>query len=159
MQRLFAHAVAREKQRLLFLIPEREGELTAEPFDDAGPQARQPSMIASVSEAVAKEWPLALQLGAQFLVVKDLAVEGDRDAAVFGMHRLIARGEVDDGELTMPKREAGGGVEALTVGAAMGNGRRRAANEIRVEGPLTTRVVEASNAAHERPRFLARRQV
>ncbi len=140
MERLFAHAVAREEQRLLLVIPKREGELSAKPFDDrrtpGAPAFDDGLGVGGRAEAVA----FLAEFGAKFLVVEDLAVERDRDVAVFGVHRLIAGGEVDDCELAVAEADAGRCEESVAVGATMSDRVRRATNEVGVEIPLTPRV-------------------
>src|SRR4051794_418978 len=65
---------------------------------------------------------IALQRGAKFLGVVDLAVVSEHVAAAGGDHRLVPSGrEVHDGEPAGPERYTGGRVQphAFIVGTAM----------------------------------------
>jgi hypothetical protein len=60
-----------------------------------------------------------LQFRDEFLVVVDFAVEDDADALVFVVQRLLAGGQVDDGEAPMAEPDAGFDMQAAFVGTAM----------------------------------------
>ena len=75
--------------------------------------------MTSVSLRVWNTWPSGLQLGDQFLVVVDLAVEDDDDRAVFVEQRLLAGGEVDDGQPAVAEAHAGLEVQAAFVRPAV----------------------------------------
>src|ERR1044072_7412252 len=59
------------------------------------------------------------ELRFDFLKVVNLAVEDDRDRAVFTRHRLIATDEIDDGEATHAQPDAWLHRHALIARAAM----------------------------------------
>jgi hypothetical protein len=50
--------------------------------------------------------PAALEFGAEFPIVIDLAVLDDDDAAVLVRDRLVAAGEIDDGEAPCCKADS-----------------------------------------------------
>ena len=119
VQRLDAEAVARQEQRLLVAVPQREREHAAEALD-AVLAPRLPGVhddlgVAARAEDVAER----LQLGDQLLVVVDLAVEDDDDAAVLVEQRLLAGREVDDRQAAVAEADARLDVKAAFVGAAM----------------------------------------
>ncbi len=96
VQRLDAEPVAREEQRLLVAVPQREREHAAEALDAALaprlPRVHDHFGVAARAEGV----PERRQLGDQLLIVVDLAVEDDDDAAVLVVQRLLAGRQVDD---------------------------------------------------------------
>ena len=75
--------------------------------------------MTSVSLRVASVWPRAWSSGADLAEVVDLAVEHDRDGAVFIAERLMAAFEVDDGEPPMAEANRALDEQTLAVGTAM----------------------------------------
>jgi hypothetical protein len=65
----------------------------------------------------------SFELGAQFDVVEDLAVEDDRHGAVVDAHRLLAVCQVDDRQAGVREPDAARHVEAGLVRAAMADTR------------------------------------
>ena len=92
VERLHADAVAHQMQHALAPVEHREGEHADEALRPrpSTPHCMKAASITSVSEVPRKEWPSAGELRAQVLEVVDLAVVGDDEAAVGGMHRLRA---------------------------------------------------------------------
>ena len=75
--------------------------------------------MTSVSLFVRNVWPSRVELGNQLLVVVDLAVVDDADAAVLVVQRLLTGREIDDRQPLVAEPDAGLDVHALFVGAAM----------------------------------------
>src|SRR6185437_15217094 len=119
VQRLHSQPVARQEQGLLVAIPQGEGEHTAEslhtPLAPCFPPVHDYFRVAARVEHVAKR----LQLRNQRLIVVDLTVENDDDAAVLVEQRLLSGRDVDDRQTAMPEGHAGLEMLTATVGAAM----------------------------------------
>ncbi|MCY1236056.1 hypothetical protein D9M72_486920 [compost metagenome] len=64
---------------------------------------------------------LGTQLIAQFDIIEDLAVEGDRQFTALVRHRLLAVAETDDRQARMTKSGLLVDEDAVLVWAAMGN--------------------------------------
>src|SRR5262249_46627997 len=80
-QRTNAPAVASDQQPLLFLIPEREGELAAQPFEHLFAMLL-PEMRKQLGVGVgAKDVPLGFEFFALLGIIEQLAVEYDMDGA------------------------------------------------------------------------------
>src|SRR5690606_20998535 len=82
--------------------------------------------------------------------VVDLAVEDDRHRAVLVEQRLLAGGEVDDGQAPVRERDARLEVVATFVRAAMVLDVVHALHEGTVEVALAAGVEEAGDATHDR---------
>jgi hypothetical protein len=97
-----------------------------------------------------------LQLGDQFLVVVDLAVEDHHHRAVFVEQRLLAGGDVDDGQAPVAEAQAGLDVQAAFVGPRWTA--RRSCGAARMSTGFAAGVEDAGDAAHgvAVPRFLDR---
>ena len=119
MQRLHPEAVAREEQRLPVAIPQREREHAAQALDTilapGFPGVDDRLGVAPGTEPVAQR----RQLGDQRLVVVDLAVVDDADAAVLVVERLLPGGKIDDRQPPVAQPDAGLDVQADLVRAAM----------------------------------------
>src|SRR6185312_2660477 len=156
VQRLLAHAVARQRQRALLTIPQGERKHADAglqgTLDTPGGDARQQGFGIGVP---APRWRgvLRAKAFAQGEVVVDLAVEHDDMAAVGRMHGLVAgRGKVEDRQASLCQRHAGGFVApfATVVGAAVAEpGRHRPRlRQQRILG-ATVPLPEAGHAAHQ----------
>jgi hypothetical protein len=95
--------VAREQQPTPPPVPDREGEHPAELGDHAFAvlfvEMDQRLGIGAGAEPV----PLGHQRRAELLVIVDLAVEDQQDAAVLVAHRLMPAGDVHDAEAAHPQ--------------------------------------------------------
>jgi hypothetical protein len=96
MRRLFADAVARQRQRTVAAVPDGKAEHPAQPLD-----AALALFFVEVNDGLGvapRREPVAArdQLITQFPVVVDFAVEDDPHRAVFVGDRLTASGHVDD---------------------------------------------------------------
>jgi hypothetical protein len=125
----------------LVAVPQREGEHAAKAlhavFAPGFPGVHDALGVALGVEDVAQR----LQFGDQFLVVVDLAVEDHDHRAVFVEQRLLAGGDVDDGQAPVAEAQAGLDVQAAFVRAAV-RLRRRSCGAARVE---TARLPRVSN--------------
>ena len=134
-ERLDPEPVAREEERALDGVPDREGEhadqllgaalahLLVEMDDDLG-VALRPELMS-----------LGDQLAAEFAVVVDLAVEDDVVAAGFVAHRLAAAGEVNDAQPLVEERGRVVLVGALVVRPAMADRRAHPLGGLAVPRP------------------------
>ena len=146
-QRLDAEPVAGEHELPPARVPDGEGEHPVEAGD-----AGRTLLLVEVQDrlgvgARAVRVALGLELGAQRLVVVDLAVVGDPDRAVLVGHGLVAGGrQVDDRQPAMAQRDplSGIGPRAVVVGAAMALGRRHVTGDRLADGK---RVGEAEDSA------------
>ena len=119
VKRLYPEAVAREKQRLRLLVPQREGEHAAEAL-----HARLAPLLPRVNDdfgVAARMEPVTggREFRDQRLIVVDLAVEDDADRAVLVVQRLLARREIDDRESAVPESDARREVHSAFVRAAV----------------------------------------
>jgi hypothetical protein len=94
--------------------------------------------MTSVSLLVAEAVAGGLQLGDQFLVVVDLAVEDHHHRAIFVEQRLLARGHVDDGQAAVAEPDARFDVKAAFIGTAV---------QLRIVHALQHGTVDRSSAA------------
>ncbi len=148
MKRLHAEPVAREEQRLPVAVPQREGEHAAEALD-AGFAPLLPGMDDHLGIAPGVKAVAALgELGNQLLVVVDLAVEHDHHAAVLVEQRLLARGQIDDGQPPMAEAEPRLEVQPALVGSAVVLRLVHARDEIARDRPRALQVHDADDAAH-----------
>ena len=144
VDRLDAEVVAGQGEPLLVAVPDRQPEHAVEAVERVVPPLRE-RLEHDLGVGVGREGAAErLQLGAQVEVVVDLAVVGDHVAPVGGVHRLLAVGDVDDGQ--PPVREPAGAVghDAVAVGPAVLLAGVHALEERRVGGES----VVAGDAAH-----------
>src|SRR5690349_12937734 len=92
--------------------------------------------------------PASLELPAEALVVIDLPVENDLDRAVLVADRLIAAGEVDDGQAAMRQADPRFNPITLGVGASMGDRVPHRLQEARINWTLSVGVKYARNSTH-----------
>ena len=119
VQRLHAEPVAGQKQRFPGPIPESECEHAAKSID-ACLAPRLPRVDDDLGVALGAEHvPEGQQLGYELLIVVNLAVEDDNDAAVFVVERLLSGRHVDDRQPAMAQTDARLDVIATLVRAAM----------------------------------------
>ena len=79
--------------------------------------------MGSISPSVAKLVTVARQALAQRAVVVDLAIANQRERAILVSQRLLGVGDVDDRQTAHRERHGAVGQEAVTVGAAVAQGR------------------------------------
>ena len=119
VERLHAQAVACQEQRLAVAIRYREREHPAKAlharFAPSLPRVNDHFGIAAGAEHMAQR----LQFGNQFLVVVDLAVVDDRDAAVFVVQRLLAGRQIDDRQPPVAEAHPRLQMQSAFVGAAV----------------------------------------
>ena len=96
VERADAEAIAGQQQLLLAFVPQRDGELAAQLLEDAFAvifiKMRDQFGVAMGAEVV----PLRFELGLDFGIIEQFAVEDDGDGAVFIGDRLLAVREADD---------------------------------------------------------------
>ena len=123
VERLDAEPVAHQRQRALAAVPQRDREHADQPVQRRLDAERGESLPASPRCRNGRGTRRrARQRRPQFLVVVDLAVVDDDEAAVGRDHRLMAgRRQIDDRETAMRERDAGLGVDpnAVVVRPAM----------------------------------------
>jgi len=90
----------------------------------------------------------ALQLGPEFAVVVNLAVENDLNAAVFVANWLASPGEVNDGEPAVYEPDPSCGKIAFGVWAAVGDCITHAFEGRIIWPPSGFGIKNASNSAH-----------
>src|SRR5207302_1827050 len=119
IKRLHAEPVAGEEQRLAVAVPQRKGEHAAEAlhavFAPLLPGVNDDLGVALRKKHVTR----ARELGDQLLVVVDLAVEDDDDAAVLVEKRLLPGREIDDREPPVPEAQPRLEMQAALVGPAV----------------------------------------
>src|ERR1017187_6864108 len=98
MQRLLAHAIARQQQKLLTLIVQSNGEHAAQFLNTLGPdflvQVNYDFSVGVGIETVAA----ILKLPPEVRKVIDFSIENDPDAAIFVVNRLPTGTEVNDAQ-------------------------------------------------------------
>ena len=129
------------------VVPDRDGVHAFEP---------EPGIVTPVDEAREQRFGVALrperepgrgELGAQVEVVVDLAVEDDRVAAILRGDRLMAAGDVDDGEATHAEAEIAVDELAAVVRSAMDDAVALRDDRLARDGPSTP-AVPPGDAAH-----------
>ncbi len=149
VQRLDAHPVASQEQRLGVGIPQREREHAAKALDTALtprlPSVHDDFRVAARVELVTE----GLQLGNQLLVVVDLAVEDDDDGAVLVVERLLTGRDVDDGQPPMPQGNPGCMMLAAAIGSAMLLQVVHPAQQLAVQIATAANVDHAGDSAHQ----------
>ena len=128
-QRLLSEPIASEKQALSPRIPNGQREHPAEPLD-----ALRPVFLIQMDDRFgvavgAKAMAPRLEIGPQFLVVVDFAVEGDPNRLIFIGERLQARDQIDDREPPETERGTGLSQSGTTIRQRLAARRRRPAAE------------------------------
>ena len=119
VERLDAGAIARQQQPFRLAIPQRVREDSVE-ARDTGVAFERVKVQHHLGVAVRAELhTLLFEVGAQFLVVVDLAVVDDDVAAVGREHRLMAAAEIDDAEAPVPEAHRAFDEVVTVVGAAV----------------------------------------
>ena len=142
---LDAKDVAGAHQALLLVIPDGEGKHTAQTL-----QHRNAPLLVAMQNGLGIALSLEVitasnELLAKLLIVIDLAVEGDDDAAILVFHRLAAALKVDDGQTTETHGDVIVHEVALVVGTAMND----AVGHVLDNGLIGWRVVIYSGKADE----------
>ena len=120
VERLDAHAVARQHQALARLGPEGHGEHSAQPRETGRvPLQERVQHRLGVAVANGSDGRRPSSSAPQFPMVVDLAVEDDDRVAIVADDRLIAAVEVDDLEAHGAQRRLAAFEDALLVGTAM----------------------------------------
>ncbi len=153
VQRLDAEPIANERQRAVAAVPHRDREHADQPLDRRLDAERGEGFQHHLGVGMAAKANAArLEFGAQLVVIVDLAVVDDDEAAVGGDHRLVAgRREIDNGKPPVRKRDPGFGVDpdAVIVGAAMREAVIHCARvTLKLSARRGCRVQYACNAAH-----------
>ena len=146
-QRLDADRVARERQALGMLVPDRDRihALEREPGIVAPTQISREDRLGIAM--VRLELIAALQFAPERGMIDDLAVEHDRVAAVGAEDRLVPALDVDDAEPAHAEAEITVGEIAGVIGTAMEQPVALAGNRLLGTG-LPAAPVPAGNAAH-----------
>ena len=148
VRRLFAHAVAGEKQQLAAAVPHGEAEHAVEMIETMLavllPGVNDHLRIGRGGEAV----PGTLEVRTQRAVAVDLAVENDGHRAVLVADRLVAGDEIDHAQARDAERRGALDVIAERVRATV---RQRAHHALEHDavGTNTRRRHEAGDAAHD----------
>ncbi len=118
-QRTDAEAVAGQEQRALPVVPQREGELAVEAVQTGGtplqPRVEDDFGIAVRAEDAAAGFEFVTQLE----IIEDLAVERQVAVAADIGHRLMALGQVDDAQASVPQEQRVVAPGAERVGPAV----------------------------------------
>jgi len=151
-QRPDAETVAGQEERSRLAVPDGEGELAVEPLD-----AAVAPLLVGVDDdlgvaAGAEDVAEALELGGQLGVVEDLAVEDDPVAAVLGAERLLAAGQVDDGQPGMAEERVLVAPGAELVGPAVPQGADHALGQALGQVERAGQAHRATDAAHGKDR-------
>src|SRR5690606_32817563 len=139
-------------------VVDREGEHAVQAIDDSRtvlfPAVHDDLGVRRRAETVAA----GFEIGPQIAMVVDLTVEDDPDRPVFVGHRLPAAGQVDDGQTPMAERDPLVVVEAVAVGAPMGDGLVHAAYGVAHRGLQWRVETEGSgdSAHHAAPWYASR---
>ena len=148
VQRADAEVVPGEKEALPGGVPDGEGELAVE-LIDAG---RAPILV-KVNEHLRvrgriETVPLRFQPGPELRIIIDLAVEDDPDRPRFVADGLGAGREVDDAQAGVAEPGEVVEVEALLVGAPVGEGGRHGGQALRGGAAFAPRIEDPGDAAH-----------
>ena len=147
VQWLDAQAIAGQKQGLAAAVVDCIGKHAAQTLD-ACLAPFLPGVHEHLGIAIGAQGMAAgAQFLAQFLKVVYLAIEDHRDRAVLVMQRLAGTLEVDDRQSPMPERDAGALVDAIGIGAAMGEAMGHRLDGVR-EVALGAGIEHSGNAAH-----------
>src|SRR5690348_5797933 len=124
IERLDANSVAGQHQAALAMVPQREGKHSAQIFQQAGPvlfiEMQDNFRVRGGAELVPR-----VELLAEIAIVVDLAVKGDREAAVLVRERLVAAGKVDDAQPAVRDSKIAVEVKSFVVRPAMRHAVRR----------------------------------
>ncbi len=149
VQRLLAEAVAGQQQAALAGIPDGKGEHAPKPLEALHAllfvQVNQRLGIAGGAELM----PARHEIGAQFLVAVNLAVEDDPHRTVLIGDRLMAGGEIDDAEAAHADPAPAIHVNAFVVRTAMANLVAHRLYQRRLSGLIETH--KTGDSAHRRP--------
>src|SRR6185437_16724082 len=119
IQRLDTKAISDKNQPVFAFLPNSNGEHAAQALETRGiPLHKGPQghfRIAMGFEVVTERFEFAAQLR----VIIDFTVEGDCVVSVFGVHRLIAAGKIDNLQPDRSEGNVEGFVDALLVRASM----------------------------------------
>ena len=147
IERLLAHAVARQEEDLLVAIPYCEREHSVKVLEGPGaPVAVCVKDHLGVRSRAELDGVGGLQFAAQILMVVYLAVEHDGVAAAVGGHGLMACAEIDDAQPTESECHASIRVKTLIVGTSMLHDGRHSLDNVRTRGRAPA--AYADNAAH-----------
>src|SRR5205807_450080 len=152
IKRLDAEPVAGEEERLAVAVPQRKSEHAAEAL-----HAVLAPLLPGVNDDLGvapgtKYVTRAHELGDQLLVVVDLAVEDDDDAAVLVEKRLLPGRKVDDRQAPVPEAQSRLEMQAAFVGPAVKLRLAHARDEIARDRSRSAQVHHADDAAHAGPR-------
>jgi hypothetical protein len=130
VERLLAGAVAREEQRPLRLVPQRNAEHAAQ-----APEGIFSPLFVGVDDRLGitggrETMAERFELRAQLEVVVDLAVEDDPDRAGLVVDRLAAAGKVDDAQSPHAQADARLHVDSLVVRPPVPDDFAHAVNEV-----------------------------
>src|SRR5439155_6551949 len=149
-ERLLAGAVAGQYQPPVPVVPHRQAEHSLEPSDavraEALIQRNDRLDVAGRAERVAGEGILAAQLRR----VVDLAVADHPDGRIRALERLVARGQVHDGEPAGAQARALVTHDALAVGTPVGECGGHGGDTVRVPERRARERDGAEDAAHYR---------
>src|SRR6266542_3005665 len=154
-QRLLARAVAREHEAPAPVVPHRQPEHALEPADRVGTEAlvqRYDGLdVSGGAERVALPSALPAELGR----IVDLAVAHHPDRAVRALKRLVAGGEIHDGEPARADARALVAHDLLAVRPAVRERSRHRPEAARMTQRATRERDDAENAAHASPLLLS----
>ena len=102
--------------------------------------------------------PLANQFGAYRTLVIKFAVIRNPDGAIFVRHRLATTGDIDDREAAMSQCAGAVEVEAIAIGASMGDSSGHPFDDGAVSGAMFS-VDESSDSAHRKGTLLQGRKI
>ena len=148
VERLDPQPVADEHERLPRLIPERDGEHSAQVLDEVRTvllvEVNDDFRVGVGGESV----PAGLQIRAEIPIIVDLAVEHDPDRSVLVRERLMAPREVDDAEPPHPEAHRAVYIDAVIIRTPVGDRLAHRPDDARID-PLVTVFIELPGyAAH-----------
>ncbi len=148
VERLLAHAVARDEEAPAPPVPHRQAEHAVEARGELVAvfliERRDDLRIGVRAETVSEPLEIALQ----FLEVVELAVAHGDDGTVLAGHGLFARHQIDDGKPPHGEPDRPLDEVALVVRAAMDHGRVHPREQRAIDRPTLVIVDYAADATH-----------
>ena len=145
---LDAQAVTRQKQAPPVAVPQGKGKHAAETLH-TGLAPLFPGMHNDLGVAVGAEYMAGgPQFPGEFLEVVDLAVVDHHHGIILVEQRLLAAGEIDDGQAPVAEAKAGLGVNTAFIGTAMKLELVHALQQALVDRASAARIKNSDYATH-----------
>jgi len=121
IKRLDAHAIARKNKPALRLNPQTDGKHSPESLEARiAPMQKGIENYFGVTARV-KAIACSLKLGAQLLMIEDLAVKNENHISIRALQRLVASAQVQDPQARCPERNLFRFELSLVVWTAVNN--------------------------------------